>query len=75
MKTKTTKRLNVKSLVLANPKADPNLIASARAAIKALRKQGFSGARYNLARRGTCQLIRLDTHKQEQRSLPTKYSA
>lgn len=71
MRTKK-KRLSVRALVLANPKADPNLIAAARAAIKTLRQQGFSGSGYGLASRGMCPLTRLDEHEQTRRSLPTK---
>jgi len=40
-------------LIRSNPKVDPELVASARAAIEEIRKNGFVSAGYRLAGRRT----------------------
>lgn len=47
--TTTKKRIDINALIRNNPKADANLIAEARAAIKILRKHGFGHPGYGLA--------------------------
>ena len=48
---KIRKHFVIKDLIVSNRSVDPNVVAEARAAIKALRKHGFGNKGYSLVDR------------------------
>jgi hypothetical protein len=70
--TTKKKAINIKTLITANPKVDPALIATARAEIKRIREQGFGHPGYGLANRKASPLTKTELSEPSQRRLPSR---